>query len=108
MTKVKALTEQYVAVGEKIATMCAEIFTLQGERLGATTTEARDISERIADLDSEANRLMRESAAPMGSELEKLLSDVAKASSEREAKVAADMLQTMSSSEQLALAVGIA
>jgi methyl-accepting chemotaxis protein len=44
----------------------------------------------------------------MGSELEKLLSDVAKASSEREAKVAADMLQTMSSSEQIALGVGIA
>jgi methyl-accepting chemotaxis protein len=108
MQKVKALTAQYVAASEKIAEMNAEIFSLQGERMGATTTEARDLTERIGDLDSEANRLMRESAAPMANELENLLADVAKASSDRETQVSAALLQTLTSTERIALGVGFA
>jgi hypothetical protein len=108
MKKVKTLTNQYVAEVEKIAAMNAQIFSLQGERLGATTTEARDLTERIGDLDSEANRLMRESAAPMASELETLLADVAKSSNERETQVSAALLQTLSSTERIAMGVGLA
>jgi methyl-accepting chemotaxis protein len=108
MTRVKELTDKYVAEIEKIAKMNAEIFTLQGERMGATTTEARDISERIGDLDSEANRLMRESAAPMATEIEKLIGDVIVTSDERQDQVVKSMNQTLSSSEQVALWVGIA
>jgi methyl-accepting chemotaxis protein len=106
--KAKTLTDKYVTAVEKIAGMNAEIFSLQGERMGATTTEARDISERIGDLDSEAIRLMRESAQPIASEMETLIGDVAKASTERETQVTAALLQTMSSTEQIALGVGIA
>ena len=108
MKKVKTLTNQYVAEVEKIAGMNAEIFSLQGERMGATTTEARDLTERIGDLDSEANRLMRESAAPTANELEMLLAAVAKASNERETQVSAALLQTLSSTERIAMGVGIA
>ncbi len=104
---VKTLTDKYVAAIEKIAGMNAEIFSLQGQRMGATTTEARDLSERIGDLDSEANRMMREEAAPMATEMEKLLGEVVTISNERESQVAAAQVQTMASSERIALGVGI-
>ena len=60
--RIKVLTAGFVSDVEKIGAMNAEIFSLQGQRMGATTTEARDLTERIGDLDSEANRLMRGSA----------------------------------------------
>jgi methyl-accepting chemotaxis protein len=106
--KVRALTDQYVAVVEKIAGMNTEIFTLQGQRVGATTTEARDLAERIGDLDNEANGLMRDSALPMATEIEKLVSDFVTTSKERSTKQVAALTQTMSSTEQIALGVGIA
>ena len=68
--KAKALSDRYVSEGDKIGEMNEQIFTLQAQRMGATTTEARDLTERIGDLDSEANRLMRESAAPIANEIE--------------------------------------
>jgi methyl-accepting chemotaxis protein len=105
--KIKALVDQYVAEVEKIATMNAEIFSLQGQRMGATTTEARDLTERIGDLDSEASRLMRDSAAPTAAEIEKLLGDVITASEKTSTQVVAALTQTMSSTEQIALGVGI-
>jgi methyl-accepting chemotaxis protein len=108
MKKVKTLAEQYVAEVEKIANMNEQIFSLQGQRMGATTTEARDLGERIGDLDSEANRLMRGSALPMANEMEKLVSDFAAASKERSTRQVAALTQTMSSTEQIALGVGIA
>jgi methyl-accepting chemotaxis protein len=106
--KVKALTSQFVTEVDNIAKMNAEIFSLQGQRMGATTTEARDLSERIGDLDSEANRLMRESALPMANEIEKLVGDLVTASRERSAQQVSALTQTMSSTEQIALGVGIA
>src|SRR5258708_1132428 len=106
--KVKTLTDQYGAGGEKIAKMNAEIFSLQGGRMGATTTEARDLTERIGDLDSEANRLMRESALPMANEMEQLIGDVVTASKNRSAQKVASLGETMSSTEQIAFSVGIA
>jgi methyl-accepting chemotaxis protein len=106
--KIKALTDRYVAEVEKIAAKNVEIFSLQGQRMGATTTEARDLTERIGDLDSEASRLMRESAAPTASEIEKLIGDVVTASEKTSTQVVAALTQTMSSTEQIALGVGIA
>jgi methyl-accepting chemotaxis protein len=106
--KVKELTDQYVAEVEKIAVMNAEIFSLQGQRMGATTTEARDLTERIGDLDSEANRIMRESALPKANEMEQLVGEIATASNNREAQVASALIETLGSSEQIALWVGIA
>jgi methyl-accepting chemotaxis protein len=106
--RVKELTDQYVAEVEKIAAMNAEIFSLQGQRMGATTTEARDLSERIGDLDSEANRLMRESALPKSNEMEQLLDEIATRSNNREAEVASALIETMGSAEQITLWVGIA
>ncbi len=100
MTKVKTLTDKYAAEIEKIAGMNAEIFSLQGQRMGATTTEARDLSEHIGDLDSEANRMMREEAAPMAAEIEKLIAEVVTISDERESQVVAAQKQTLSSTEQ--------
>jgi methyl-accepting chemotaxis protein len=108
INKVKTLTDQYVAQVEKIAAMNAEIFSLQGQRLGASTTEARDLTERIGDLDSEANRLMRESAAPTANEIEKLIGEVVTASEKASTQVVAALAQTMSSTERIALGVGIA
>ena len=108
MKKVKALMGQYVGEVEKIAVMNTEIFSLQGQRMGATTTEARDLSERIGDLDSEANRLMRESALPMANEMEKLINETVAASKVRATQQVAALTQTMSSTEQIALGVGIA
>jgi methyl-accepting chemotaxis protein len=108
MQKVKDLTAQFAAESEKIAAMNAEIFSLQSQRLGATTTEARDLTERIGDLDSEANRLLRSSATPMANEIEKLLSEVITVSNDRSAKLVAAMHDTISSTEQLAIWVGIA
>jgi methyl-accepting chemotaxis protein len=108
ITKVKALNEQYVAEIEKIAKMNEEIFSLQAQRMGATTTEARDLSERIGDLDSEANRTMREVALPMANEIEKLVGDLVTASRERSAQQVAALTQTMSSTEEIALGVGLA
>jgi methyl-accepting chemotaxis protein len=108
INKIKTLTEQYVAQVEKIAAMNAEIFSLQGQRLGATTTEARDLTERIGDLDSEASRLMHESAAPTANEIEKLIGDVVAASEKASTQVVAALAQTMSSTERIALGVGIA
>jgi methyl-accepting chemotaxis protein len=106
--KVKVLTDQYVADVEKIAAMNVQIFSLQGQRMGATTTEARDLTEQIGDLDSEATRTMRESAAPKAAELEKLIGDVVTASEKTSTQVVAALNQTMSSTEQIALGVGIA
>jgi methyl-accepting chemotaxis protein len=106
--KVKELTDQYVAEVEKIAVMNTEIFSLQGQRMGATTTEARDLTERIGDLDSEANRLMRESALPKANEMEQLIGEIATISNNREAQVASTLIETLGSSEQIALWVGIA
>jgi methyl-accepting chemotaxis protein len=106
--KVKGLADQYAAEVDKIAGMNAEIFSLQGQRMGATTTEARDLTERIGDLDSEASRLMRDSAAPTAAEIEKLIADVVAASGKAQAQVVAALTQTMSSSEQIALGAGIA
>jgi methyl-accepting chemotaxis protein len=108
MKRVKTLVDQYVAMVEKIGGMNAEIFSLQGQRMGATTTEARDLTEQIGDLDSEANRLMRESALPMADEMEKLLADLVTSAKENSTKQVAALTQTMSSTEQLALGVGIA
>ncbi|HEY6258579.1 MAG TPA: hypothetical protein VIY51_22580, partial [Xanthobacteraceae bacterium] len=108
MMKVKSLMEQYVGEVEKIAGMNAEIFSLQGQRMGATTTEARDLTERIGDLDSEANRLMRESALPMANQMEKQIEETVAASKARSAQQVAALTQTMSSTEQIALTVGIA
>ena len=107
IVKVKALTDKYAAEVEKIAGMNAEIFSLQGQRMGATTTEARDLSERIGDLDSEANRMMRDDAAPTAADIEKLISEVVSASDERQAQVVTALNQTLSSTEQIALGVGI-
>jgi methyl-accepting chemotaxis protein len=106
--KVKALMDQYVAEVEKIAKMNAEVFSLQGQRMGATTTEARDLTERIGDLDSEANRMMRESALPMANEIEKVVGDLVTAARERSAQQVAALTQTMASTEQIALGVGLA
>jgi methyl-accepting chemotaxis protein len=106
--RVKELTDQYVADVEKIAAMNAEIFSLQGQRMGATTTEARDLSERIGDLDSEANRIMRESALPKSNEMEQLLGEIATRSNNRETEVASALIETMGSAEQITLWVGIA
>jgi methyl-accepting chemotaxis protein len=105
--RIKALTGQYVTQVEKIAEMNAEIFSLQGQRMGATTTEARDLTERIGDLDSEANRLMRERAAPTANEIETLIGDVVTASEMASTQVVAALAQTMSSTERIALGVGI-
>ena len=107
IAQVKTLTDKYAAEVEKIAGMNAEIFSLQGQRMGATTTEARDISERIGDLDSEANRMMREEAAPTAADIEKLITEAVTTSNERQARVVAAMNQTLSSTEQIALGVGI-
>ena len=74
--RVKTIMDQYVAEVEKIAKMNEEIFALQGQRMGASTTEARDLSERIGDLDSEANRLMRDVALPQANEIEKVVGDL--------------------------------
>jgi methyl-accepting chemotaxis protein len=108
ISKVKALMDQYVGEVERIAVMNTEIFSLQGQRMGATTTEARDLSERIGDLDSEANRIMRESALPMANEMEKLINDTVATSKVRSTQQVAALTQTMSSTEQIALGVGIA
>jgi methyl-accepting chemotaxis protein len=105
--KVKGLTDQYVQIVEKIAGMNAEIFSLQGQRMGATTTEARDLTERIGDLDSEANRLMRESAAPIAIEAEKMLSQEVANSEKATAAVVTALTQTMGSTEQIALGFGL-
>jgi methyl-accepting chemotaxis protein len=106
--KVKTLTDQYAAEVEKIATMNMEIFSLQGQRMGATSTEARDLTERIGDLDGEASRLMRDSAAPTAAEIEKLIGDIVTASEKTSSQVVAALTQTMSSTEQIALGAGIA
>jgi methyl-accepting chemotaxis protein len=106
--KVKALTAGFVSDVEKIGAMNAQIFVLQGQRMGASTTEARDITEQIGDLDSEANRLMRRSALPAATEIEKLIGDLVTASRERSAQQVGALTQTMSSTEQIALGVGIA
>jgi methyl-accepting chemotaxis protein len=106
--KVKGLMDQYAAEVEKIAGMNTEIFSLQGQRMGATTTEARDLTERIGDLDSEASRLMRDSAAPTATEIEKLIGDIVTVSEKTQSQVVAALTQTMSSSEQIALGAGIA
>jgi methyl-accepting chemotaxis protein len=106
--KVKVLVDQYAAEVERIAGMNTEIFSLQGQRMGATTTEARDLTERIGDLDSEASRLMRDSAAPTAAEIEKLIGDCVTVSEKAQSQVVAALTQTMSSSEQIALGAGIA
>jgi methyl-accepting chemotaxis protein len=106
--KVRALTDQYAALVEKIAAMNVEIFSLQGQRVGATNTEARDLTERIGDLDNEANGLMRGNALPLATEIEQLVSDFVTASKERTAQQVAALSQTMASTEQIALGVGIA
>src|ERR1700676_17864 len=103
----KELPGQYVGEVEKIAAMNTEIFSLQGQRMGATTTEARDLTERIGDLDSEASRLMRGSAQPMANEMEKLINETVAASKVRATQQVAALTQTMSSTEQIALGVGI-
>jgi methyl-accepting chemotaxis protein len=105
--KAKALCDRYVVEGDKIGEMNEQIFALQVQRMGATTTEARDLTERIGDLDSEANRLMRESAAPIANDIEKLIGDVVAASEKSSTEVVAALNQTMSSTEQIALGVGI-
>jgi methyl-accepting chemotaxis protein len=106
--RVKELTDQYVAEVEKIAGMNAEIFSLQRQRMGATTTEARDLTERIGDLDSEANRLMRESALPKSNEMEQLIGEIASVSNNREVQLASALIETMGSAAQITLWVGIA
>jgi methyl-accepting chemotaxis protein len=106
--KVRALSDQYVAVVEKIAKMNADIFALQGQRVGATNTEAREITERIGDFDNEANGLMRGRALPMATEMEKLVADFAAASKEHSTQQVAALTQTMSSTQTIALSVGIA
>jgi len=108
MRKVKELSAKFVAESEKIAAMNAEIFSLQGQRLGATTTEARDLTERIGDLDSEANRLLHSSATPMANEIEKAISEVITVSNGRLTNLVAAANQTISSTEQIAIGVGIA
>jgi methyl-accepting chemotaxis protein len=108
MQKVKDLTAQFVTQSEKIAAMNAEIFSLQAQRLGATTTEARDLTERISDLDSEANRLLHDNATPMANEIEKLTNDAIGASNDRLGKLVAAANQTISSTEQITIWVGVA
>ncbi len=105
--KVKGLQDQYVAIVEKIADMNAQIYSLQAQRIGATTTEAREFTEQIGDLDSEANRLMRETAAPIANEVEKILSQEVANSEKATAAVVDTLTQTMSSTERLALGFGI-
>src|SRR5579883_1007774 len=105
--KVKGLQDQYVQLVEKIADMNAQIFSLQAQRMGATTTEAREFTEQIGDLDSEANRLMRETAAPIATEAEKILSDEVANSEKATAAVVDTLTQTMTSTERLALGFGI-
>ncbi len=107
VNKVKGLQDQYVAIVEKIADMNAQIYSLQAQRMGATTTEAREFTEQIGDLDSEANRLMRETAAPIAAELEKMLSQEVANSEKATAVVVGTLAQTMSSTERLGLGFGI-
>jgi len=108
VTKAKGLIDKYAAEVEKVGAMNAEIFSLQSQRMGATTTEARDLTERIGDLDSEANRLMRDSAGPMANDIEKLLAEVVANSEKASTQVVTALNQTMASTEQIALGVGIA
>jgi methyl-accepting chemotaxis protein len=106
--RVKTLVGKYIGEVEKVAAMNAEIFSLQDQRLGAAATEARDLTERIGDLDGEANRLMRESALPMADEMEKLLSELVTSSKELSTRQDAAVAEIMSSTERIGLGVGIA
>ncbi len=100
MEKIKTLAEQYAAGAKKLATM-------QGEIIKIGDSGAADAVARIAELTNQREKFAREVTLPIAAQLDELTEKVRGIANDLAEKEVSNAAQTMSSSEQIVIAVGV-